>query len=272
MTTTARSSRRRGTLSPTDLEKIRRERYAAMSNDTESASLWSFDSLFPQPVLDEDAVRHDLYYVRERDEIKLRERGYNGTSGKDDGKEKRKASRVDVPVSSFVSPFNETMMSPGIDDILTSVQLTDSRNKDLAPNMTSNLYLSEISSNITNTTLSTQKQVDRTLTRMVEDRVYGYRRTTDGLIDSYSTQSTGDAAVKFRSDGVRIGRPLKVNLDLLTYYGRTLLQRGKIDEAEEYYVLAIQMDPRDGRGHRSVTVLHQTPSILSCKRGFEEGY
>jgi tetratricopeptide (TPR) repeat protein len=90
-------------------------------------------------------------------------------------------------------------------------------------------------------------KVDRDLTRMVEDRMYGYRRTQTGDF-RYETSLLGDGAVRFR-EGVRLGNPLPVNADRLTYLAKKELQHGRVDEAREYYAYALDIDPRDGRGY-----------------------
>jgi tetratricopeptide (TPR) repeat protein len=89
--------------------------------------------------------------------------------------------------------------------------------------------------------------VDRTLTRMVEDRVYGYRRSKGGTFE-YDTSLMGDGAVKFR-EGVRLGNPLRVNADRITYHARKELARGRVEEAQELYEMAIKIDSRDGRAY-----------------------
>ena len=40
----------------------------------EPPSIWSFDSLFAAPVLDEKSVREDLYGIREREEKEVKVR------------------------------------------------------------------------------------------------------------------------------------------------------------------------------------------------------
>jgi len=91
------------------------------------------------------------------------------------------------------------------------------------------------------------KKVDRAMTRLVEDSMYGYRRTRDGSFQ-YDTSLMGDGAVKFR-DGVRLGKPLQINADRLTYLAKKELQHGRVEEAQELYERAIMIDPQDGRAY-----------------------
>ena len=42
-------------------------------------------------------------------------------------------------------------------------------------------------------------------------------------------------------------RPLKVNLDKVTYLARKELQRGRVDDAKAMYTRATEMDVTDGR-------------------------
>jgi len=58
----------------------------------------------------------------------------------------------------------------------------------------------------------------------------------------------GDGAIKFR-DGVRLGNPLSVNADRLTYMAKKEMQRGRVEEAKELYETCVEMDPRDGRSY-----------------------
>jgi len=202
--------------------------------------------LFPQPVLDEDAVQRDLYYVKERDELKLKERGEQPVEDvslpRDDTS--RSGSQAETVISSFESPLNDVLPSPSAVTPNETVTLAES------PNTTSS----------TNST----PQVDRTLTRMVEDRLYGYRRSATGIIEySGSTFTAPEDAVKFRPDGIRIGRPLRVNCDLLTHHAKTALRRGKLEEATDLYSRAITMDPFDGRGYLGLS------RCLSQKRRFD---
>jgi hypothetical protein len=44
------------------------------------------------------------------------------------------------------------------------------------------------------------------------------------------------------------GRPLRVNLDLLSYSARVAMQQGNATLGESLYRQCTQMDPRDGRG------------------------
>ncbi|KAL3939032.1 MAG: hypothetical protein SGARI_001518 [Bacillariaceae sp.] len=87
-------------------------------------------------------------------------------------------------------------------------------------------------------------KVNVALTRLVEDRIYGYRRGTN----LYDTSLMGDGAVKFR-EGVRLGNPLRVNADRLNYQAKKEFRSNRFEEAIEMYEEAIRIDPRDGRAY-----------------------
>jgi tetratricopeptide (TPR) repeat protein len=91
-------------------------------------------------------------------------------------------------------------------------------------------------------------KVDKYMTRMVENRMFGYRQTTSNGEYQYDTSLMGDGAIQFRQ-GIRLGNPLKVNADRLTYLARKELQHGRVEEAQELYETAITIDPRDGRSY-----------------------
>ena len=99
-------------------------------------------------------------------------------------------------------------------------------------------------------------EVDVALTRMVEDRVYGYRRAPEGNYQYDTSMDGGDKAVQFK-DGKRVGNPLPVNADLLTYHARRELSRGKVEEAQELYEQAVELDPRDGRAYLGLSRVAQ---------------
>jgi len=99
-------------------------------------------------------------------------------------------------------------------------------------------------------------KVDRAMTRMVEDRLYGFRRSSSSSDYQYDTSLMGDEAVKFR-DGRRLGRALKVNVDKLTYYAKKELNRNRLEEAEELFEQALEIDQRDGRAYLGLSRISQ---------------
>jgi hypothetical protein len=80
---------------------------------------------------------------------------------------------------------------------------------------------------------SNSTKIDQSLTRMVEDRMYGFHRDQMGEFE-YVTSLMGDGAVKFR-DGIRLGNSLKVNCDRLNHFATKELPKGKLEEVEELY-------------------------------------
>lgn len=98
------------------------------------------------------------------------------------------------------------------------------------------------------TTTTTTGRVDPLLTQMVEDRVYGYRRLPSGDLQYETSLLSDGAAVQFR-EGVRLGNPLPVNADVLTYLAKKELQHGRVEESAELYEKAVTTDPADGRAY-----------------------
>lgn len=107
-------------------------------------------------------------------------------------------------------------------------------------------------------------KVDRSLTRMVEDRLYGFRRGQMGEFE-YDTSLMGDGAVKFR-DGIRLGKALKVNADRLTYFAKREMIHGKLEEAAELYEKAIKISPQDGRGYLGLARIFERRRDLKSAR------
>ena len=218
-------------------------------------SIWSFESLFPEPVLDEASIRRDLYGVRERDaktssgrtrtkgssdqlnstlvNAKMRSSLYGGASMMRLWRERRIGSAY-LPGDAYI---NSGTGSPRVLDKARQLGNTTDALASIFAAATAALDTSNKSS----------VKVDRDLTRMVEDSMYGYRRTRYGGYQ-YETSLLSEGAIKFR-DGVRLGKPLRVNADRLTYLAKKELQHGRVEEAQDLYELAIVTDPQDGRAY-----------------------
>ncbi|KAL7575721.1 hypothetical protein ACA910_003055 [Epithemia clementina (nom. ined.)] len=264
-------------------------------------SIWSFESLFPEPVLDEASIRRDLYGVRERDaktelERTNKAKGPTATSSSTTTKitdtastsmdaeaqvmdqlssaTKMKSSLYGGP--SMMRLWRERRLGsaylPNNDESLRNILKNDpkesirpkleeqqSKRQQQKPKSRNNSSITLDSifaaataaldvTNSQNTSASaTNIKVDYDLTRMVEYSMYGYRRTRNGGYQ-YETSLAGDGAIKFR-DGVRLGKPLRVNADRLTYHAKKQLQHGRVEEAQELYEQAIAIDPQDGRAY-----------------------
>jgi tetratricopeptide (TPR) repeat protein len=227
--------------------------YEKLCRNGTPASLWSFEMLFPDPVWDEASVKRDLYEVREQDR-----KTQLGRSKKDKGPASAAAPKMR---SSFYG--GTSMMRIWREPRLSSAYLPSEANNHYATqavengtlesslNVDPNELLAEIIAQGNQTirvgAFNESIRVDQDMTRLVEDRVYGYRRTPSGDFQ-YDTTLMGDGAVKFR-EGVRLGNPLRVNADRLNYFARKELQHGKIEEAQEMYERAVNIDPRDGRAY-----------------------
>ena len=225
--------------------------YEKLCRDGKPASLWSFESLFPEPVWDEVSVKRDLYEVRKRDSKtqQQRDRRERGTVSKTVPPVPRKMRSSYYGGPSMMRIWREPRLSsaylPGddADEYSGNASATPQRLDPIA-------VVAEIVENANQTVVgrtNATARVDRDLTRMVEDRLFGYRRTPTGDFQ-YDTSLMGEGAVKFR-EGVRLGNPLRVNADRLNYFARKELQHGKIEEAQEMYERAIAIDPRDGRAY-----------------------
>jgi len=89
---------------------------------------------------------------------------------------------------------------------------------------------------------TTTQKVDVVLSRMVQDRIYGYRRDNDGA--QYELSPVEEASVQFKN-----GNLLKFNADRLNYMAKRQLAHNRLEEAQEIYEIAIDIDPRDGRAY-----------------------
>ncbi len=226
------------------LRKLRQAKYEEVMN-SETVNIWDFESLFPEPVWDYEIINRDLNEVTERDlkasitrkkkiqnndilsQVEARKGARSTTTTKTDEILRKSMAKVKPKIFSNAT---ETYRTTG-----TSGESVSSTAGAANP------------ANGTN--------IDRPLTRMVEDRMYGFRRDQMGDFE-YDTSLMGDGAVKFR-DGVRLGNALKVNIDRLNYFAKKELSHGKLEEAEQFYEEAITMEPRDGRAYLGLSRIAQ---------------
>jgi len=240
-------------------DQLRQKRQAdynqMRANASGRPSIWSFESLFPDPVLDEDSIQRDLYGLSERDKktsdktVLSRGNITRGIIGKvrtiagpgmmriptrlrDLGTQVPYFPPSEVQQLSVEEVINREINLPILGEFLP-----------LKPIISDNIDLSPTSS----APNSTPIHVDVQMTRMVQDKLYGYRRTPSGDFQ-YDTSLMGDGAVQFR-DGVRLGNALKVNADKLTYLAKKEMAKGRIEEAQDLYEQAFKLDPRDGRAY-----------------------
>jgi len=224
------------------LSRERQQQYEQIVKraDGTAPSLWSFESLFPKPVRDDKAIDQDLYGVSRRDQQvenkQLQQMRFSSDEQKIDLTDEEAKANI------FKSSLSETR-SP--DASKTKVDYMNSE-EILKQTKNSSAKSSESAaiSAASESTASSSGKVDFALTRMVEERLYGYRRGND----VYETSLIGDGAIQFR-EGVRLGNPLRVNADRLNYHAKKELRSNRLEEAQELYEMAIQIDPRDGRAY-----------------------
>jgi len=273
------------------LAQTRQAEYDRMvENSRGKPSLWSFESLFPEPVVDVESVNRDLYEVKERDSkttaeqsglpilslitptpssltasstsprevAKMKSFLYSGASMMRPWREPRSAYLSSLENTPSTNGAMEATMNrktdsahllPTVPVNLVSLSENTITDNNIINNSNNVLLVESPSGNISVSPTGnvTFPKIDRDLTRMVEDRVFGYRRTPKGMFE-YDTSLMGDGAVKFR-DGVRLGNPLKINADRLNYFARKELQHGRVEEAQELYECAVRIDRRDGRAY-----------------------
>jgi len=248
------------------LKKERQKEYerilqSALSKGAAAPSIWSFESLFPDPVLDKETVDRDLYENKKRD---MEISSSSPANRKTNGASRAQALSLRINNRYSSSPVTELLRDPkeqprqqleaenesgvslpvGTNTTVESADKTPSEPIEITAEEETESKQSE--GNVTRIGNATSR-VDFDLTRMVEDRMFGYRRTQTGTFQ-YDTSLMGDGAVKFR-EGVRLGNPLKVNADRLNYLAKKEMQHGRVEEAQELYESAVEIDPRDGRAY-----------------------
>lgn len=225
-------------------------------------SIWSFESLFPDPVIDEMAIKRDLYSIKDQDKETmakvaaktkpartmtapgplLSKARQSPTAGASSAEVLRFLGDPELNARSTPSTRSKTQQAKS-----TPVDTAEVDVSEVAGMDTDSLGILATPTAQRNSTVLAGGKVDRGMTRLVEDKMYGYRRTQAGQFQ-YETSLMGDGAIKFRN-GVRLGNPLSVNADRLTWMAKEEFRHGRIEEAKELYENVVQMDPRDGRAY-----------------------
>ena len=246
----------------TQVRKVREAKYrevrekAVREEGRAAPSVWSFESLFPDTVWDDESVYQDLYTNNKAggktflDEL-AKGSGEDGDNSNDGGVLSSPVTPGAAPVSSSTkkngSKSNRRKPGSAVSNQIQKVQNVGN---------TAKLQADSIAGGTNSTSTPVDgKQVNKVMTRMVEDKVYGFRRSPAGDFE-YDTSLMGDGAVQFR-DGRRLGNALKVNADRLNYHAKCEFRHGRLEEARELYEQAIEMDPRDGRAYLGLSRIAQ---------------
>jgi tetratricopeptide (TPR) repeat protein len=263
-----------------DVRELRRERQAKyeaiLKNSADGAcpNVWSFEGLFPQAVWDEETIKKDLYEIKRRDAIlsrnkqpklvsKMKTSAIGGSSmmrvwrdpklssyilpydppPQAASSKKAEAKLFDAPTASEIQETETVLEPPAVftESVLEPLFSTESV---LEPFIARTNNATSLTERFGEAAVNRTVKVDFQLTRMVEDRMYGYQRGPS----TYASSLMGDGAVKFR-EGVRLGNPLGVNADRLNYLAKKELRKDRVEEAQELYEMAIEIDPRDGRAY-----------------------
>ena len=288
---------RKTPLSPTEKalrisRKKRHEEYETMRTKSLEMnqgppSIWSFDSLFPAPVLDDESIREDLYgtkaredelenYKRDKREIEMERRRQLDNLDK---QEREYLAAAAAAASADASSKKIPRTGGGEGLIITKeedIELTRQAimKQDEEAESTSSFTNKEngeekedeeLTVKISPLTKS-ESAVDRTLTQLVQDRLYGLTRSPDNTIQYSGSLLDSSRAVQFR-EGRRLGKALTINIDRLCHFAKKDLSHGRLEEAQEYYLQASNMDPTDGRPYLGLSRIAQRRGDLQHARG-----
>eukprot|EP00579_Thalassiosira_antarctica_P008906 CAMPEP_0201880148 /NCGR_PEP_ID=MMETSP0902-20130614/10835_1 /ASSEMBLY_ACC=CAM_ASM_000551 /TAXON_ID=420261 /ORGANISM="Thalassiosira antarctica, Strain CCMP982" /LENGTH=939 /DNA_ID=CAMNT_0048408125 /DNA_START=8 /DNA_END=2827 /DNA_ORIENTATION=+ len=231
-------------------------RTTSMETTNEPPSVWSFDALFPAPVLDGKSIREDLYGNKEREEeMRVRQLELN---------QMREQKRLELEKQEkdyLVEPSSDETTAKSREEDLDLTRQT------IMKNVKETDVYDYDSSNPTSKEESEEKQpVDKTLTRLVQDRISGLWRSPAGSIQYSTSLLDSDKAVQFR-EGIRLGKPLTINIDRLCHFSKKEMRHGRLEEAQENYLKALELDPTDGRPYLGLSRIAQRRGDLKHARG-----
>ena len=241
-------------------------RSQSLEQNQEPPSMWSFDSLFPDPVFDGKSIREDLYGSKERENEMKEKREIEIT--------KQRTLEMDKVESEYLIGVDE---EEKVDNVENALEVTKgkaiSKKEDLELTRQAIMKQDEQASSSSSATTAPSEQqspqpapVDRTLTRIVQDRLYGLTRSPAGSIQYSTSLLDSSRAVQFR-EGVRLGKALTLNIDRLCYFAKTDFKHGRLEEAQEYYIQAQNLDPTDGRPYLGLSRIAQRRGDLQRARG-----
>jgi tetratricopeptide (TPR) repeat protein len=229
------------------LSSERQAQFDELLSRDEPPSIWRFESLFPKAVWDEEVIERDMNEVKKRDAL-VKKAKLQPKSTEKQRVEKLKSSAIgassmmrvwrEPKLSSYLLPYDTPdLLGEGStkafideDQISETEAAANIFNPTFAPPVNFNGTLSErLAAAVSQTNKS--GRVDRELTRMVEDRMYGYRR------GAFDTSLIAD------------GNPLPVNAARLNYLAKKELRNNRVEEAQELYEEAIKVDPRSGMAY-----------------------
>ncbi|CAB9516093.1 tetratricopeptide repeat [Seminavis robusta] len=221
----------------------------ARAEGNPTPNIWSFECLFPDPVWDETCIKRDLFSIKDQDQATLANAKAKGPKAvrTNMGPLIQKQNRQ-AETGSVFGMFGQTeLKAPSASSTTARGAAAVAMDANAEAATVDALGIIAAPMQNASTTVLTNGKVDRGLTRLVEDKIYGYRRTVAGQFQ-YETSLMGDGAIQFR-DGVRLGNPLPLNTDRMTYFAKKELQHGRVEEAKELYETAVKTDPRDGRAY-----------------------
>ena len=177
------------------LRQKRQAEYNQMrANASGHPSIWSFESLFPDPVLDEVSIEKDLYGVSKREKSNLQKtipQKANVTRGIGKVRTISRPGMMRIPtrIPEFGTqvPYSPPIEQQPLDKVEEPLDIVRNHESNLPTSEGLELQLTTLNEPIdllvnSTATRSTPKQVDFQMTRMVQDKIYGYRRTQGGEI------------------------------------------------------------------------------------------
>jgi len=236
-------------------DQMRMKAACSTKSSSRSPSIWSFEALFPNPVWDEEIIHKDLFEVSDLKNKIL--------STRQTADEQENSGASDTERRHDLSTNTTTTVLAKKRKHAVSVVSDDDSSAE------GDALIGSDVENTRNVNITAALKQDFELSRMVKDRVYGMRSSSSSPIAHYdSSLVDASRAVQFAQDGRRIGRALKVNIDLLTYAAKRAFRKHNVSEAEKLYLRAMEMDPHDGRPYLGLSRCAQQRQDLASARKY----
>lgn len=274
-------------------QQQRQAEYEEMIRSDESTNVWSFESLFPQPVYDAIQIKNDLYGVAERDANTTKRRllrnstiaetaATTTSSDNDDDnnvftepqKQQQRRFWNDLLASKPSQSQQQQQQSSSDDGAAVVKQMATTFVQEDDDEASSTATTTSNPTNATTTTTmmdapnNNNKKINPEMTERVQGAVYGIGK----VLGNYEYYDYDESTTPEAGGVPKIRQVLKINADRLTYLAKRDLSRNRLDDAKLLYEECLEIDPRDGRPYLGLSqIAKRRGDYETARRYLEEG-